>query len=48
MLVTSKARTAVAGIMADIFKGSKNLDVNSAEFENLVTETFRKGFNNAI
>ena len=45
---SSKARTAVAGIMADIFKGSKNLDVNSAEFESLVTETFRKGFNNAI
>ncbi len=45
---SSKARNAVAGIMADIFKGSKTIDVNSSAFESLVKEKFKNAYNNAI
>ena len=49
---SSKARKAVAGIMADIFKNSKtdsgNVDVNSAEFRTLVKRYFGNAYDNAI
>ena len=43
---SSKARTGVSGIIADILKA--NLDPNTKDFENKVREIFQKGYKNAI
>ena len=50
---SSKARSAVAGVMADIFKASKNkdgslVDVDSAAFEAKIVEYFRNAYNASI
>ena len=49
---SSKARTAVAAIIADILKGSVNgttkMDVESAAFRTLVKNIFGKAYDNAI
>lgn len=45
---SSKARTSVAGIFADIFKGSSKLDLESAQFTALVRSTFSDAYDNAI
>ena len=45
---SSKARQAVSGVFADIFKNSKTLDVESAAFKTVVERYFKQAFDAAI